>query len=311
MRAQRGGVTALELGQHAHPDGGDARGDRDPLRLDEVGQRRGLHARAGHHEVGADGHGRVGEAPGVGVEHRDDRQQPVALAGAQAGDQHAHRVQERRPVGVDDALGVAGGAARVTHRRGLVLVVDPELDGVGAGEELLVVVDLLARRRLGQVAGHAVVHDHDVANRRELVEQRPRQPGERLVDEDDLVLGVVGHVDELLGEEPDVEGVQDPVGAGGGEVQLEVVGRVPPEGADAAVGADAELVEHAAQAPGARRPLAVGAPLLPGGGDRHDTLVEEQLLRPGVEVRQRQREVLHQALHRSVSPHGWWPATGA
>ena len=33
-------------------------------------------------------------------------------------------VQERRPVRVDDALGVARGAARVAHRRGLVLVVD-------------------------------------------------------------------------------------------------------------------------------------------------------------------------------------------
>ena len=118
--------------------------------------------------------------------------------------QHAVGVQERRAVRVDDALGVARGAARVAHRRGLVLVADVEGDRRRRGQQLLVVVHLLAGRRLGHLAG-AVVHHHDVAHGLELLEQRPHQLGQRLVDEDDLVLGVVGHVDDLLGEQADVE----------------------------------------------------------------------------------------------------------
>ena len=78
-------------------------------------------------------HRGVGQAPRVGVEHRHDRQHDVALADAEAVDRHgADGVQVRRAVAVDDALGVAGGAARVAHRRRPVLVVDLELDGLGA-----------------------------------------------------------------------------------------------------------------------------------------------------------------------------------
>ena len=153
-----------------------------------------------------------------------------------------HRVQERRPVRVDDALGVAGGAARVAHRRGLVLVPHVELDRRGRGQQLLVVVDLLARRRLVRHLARPVVHDDDVADRVELREQRPHELGQRPVDEDDLVLGVVGHVDELLGEQPDVQRVQHPVGAGRRST-ARVAGGVPGEGRHPP-SADAEVVEE-------------------------------------------------------------------
>ena len=138
----------FELGQHAHPDGGHAGGDRDLLLHDEVGERLGRQVGAGHHEAGARGDRGVGEAPGVGVEHRHDRQDAVGLLHAEAARHHrAERVQVRGAVGVDDALGVARGAARVAHRRGPVLVLDVEVDGVGGGQQVLVVVDRPARRR--------------------------------------------------------------------------------------------------------------------------------------------------------------------
>ena len=67
----------------------------------------------------------VGEPPRVGVEHRHHRQDAVGLAHPErVGHHRPHRVQERAAVAVDDALGVAGGAARVAHARRLVLVVD-------------------------------------------------------------------------------------------------------------------------------------------------------------------------------------------
>ena len=61
---------------------------------------------------------------------------------------HRERVERDRAMRVEDALGPAGGAARVTHRRGRVLgqVAVRELRLVRVGEELLV-VDRPVRRR--------------------------------------------------------------------------------------------------------------------------------------------------------------------
>ncbi len=79
---------------------------------------------------------------------------------------------------VHDALRVAGGAARVAHARGLVLVGDlGPLDRFGGGEQLLVVVDLDAAGT--QTVGDltlAVVHDHEMAQPFERRHQRGEQP---------------------------------------------------------------------------------------------------------------------------------------
>ena len=124
---------------------------------------------------------------------------------------------------------------------------------------------------------------------------------ERPVDEDHLVLGVVDDVGELLGKEPDVEGVEDPSSAWSGEVELEVAAGVPRERAHPALIADAERVEQAAEPAGASRPLLVVDPLDAVGGGGGHALVEEQPFGPVEEVHQRQRVVLHRALHASPS----------
>src|SRR3712207_8325135 len=119
------------------------------------------------------------DAPGVGVEHRHDRHRDVLDAQAEGvGCHHAHGVQERRAVRVDDALGVAGGAARVAHVGGRVLVRDAELDRLGVGEERLVVED---PRVVGDLAATAVVHDHDVPDGLHRVDERPQQGEHRAV----------------------------------------------------------------------------------------------------------------------------------
>ena len=68
-----------------------------------------------------------------------------------------------------------------------------------------------------------------------------RQQG--VVDDDDLVLGVVGDVDQLLGEQPDVERVQHRAHRRDREVGLEVLGVVPHEGRDPLVAVDAEVAQ--------------------------------------------------------------------
>ena len=166
-----------ELGQHLHPDRRHAGGERHPLLDDQVGQRLAGEIGPGHHEIGTGGDRGVGEAPRVGVEHRDHRQHTVGLAHADAvGEHRPHRVQERAAVAVDHALGVAGGAARVAHARRLVLVGDGELDRRRIGEQRLVVEQLVPGERIG--VGHhagAVVHHHEVAHVFERRQQRRQQ----------------------------------------------------------------------------------------------------------------------------------------
>ena len=153
---------------------------------------------------------------------------------------------------VDDALRVAGRAARVTHRRGPVLVVDAELGGLGAGDQLLVVEDPVVVRDRRRRRRPSRRRASPSRSRRRAARAREQ----RAVDEDHLVLGVVDDVGELLGEQADVQRVQDAPGARRGEVQLQVAGAVPGERADAGVGGEAERVERAAEPAGALGPLA-------------------------------------------------------
>ena len=222
------------------------------------GQRLGLHHRAGHDQRGAGGRAACAMpqalAWNIGTTGIATSWMPRPNA---LGAITPMVCSNGRAVRVDDALGVARGAARVAHRGGRVLVRDVEVDRLGVGEQRLVVED---PRVVGDLVVAAVVHDHDVLDRRHRVDELPQQRQHRAVDEDDLVLGVVGDVGQLLGEEPDVERVQDPAGARRGEVELQVALGVPAERADPAVGADAEGVEDAAQLAGALRPLRVGRP---------------------------------------------------
>jgi len=89
------------------------------------------------------------------------------------------------------------------------------------------------------VAG--ATHD-DVLDRGELIEHIRQQRDERLVDKDHLVLGMVDHVDQLLGEQANIERVQHGSHAGHGEVGLHVSLVVPHECADAITRPDAQPV---------------------------------------------------------------------
>ena len=172
------------------------------------------------------------------------------------------------------------------------------LDRFGGGEQLLVVVDLDAPgvESLGDLP-FAVVHDHEMPQPFERGHQRCEQPEQRLVGEDHLVIGVVDDVGQLLGEQPDVERVEDTTGTRRREVQLEVACGVPGERCHPAVVGDAERVEDAAQPPGALGPLRIGGPFESRPRRRHDLLVAEVLLGPIEQVRDRERNVLHQPLH--------------
>ncbi len=85
---------------------------------------------------------------------------------------------------------------------------------------------------------------------RQLVPNRGQERGDRPVDQDHLVLGVIDHVGQLLGEEPDVQRVQDRAHARDGQIGGHVGVVVPHERAHPVAPFDTQ--------PGQRRRQAVG-----------------------------------------------------
>ena len=97
---------------------------------------------------------------------------------------------------VDHALGVAGGAARVTHGRGRALVeVGPVEAGLLGGEQLLV-----GRASPPAPTVSPSPHHDDVSTVVSSSRDRGQQRDQRGVDDDHPVLGVVDHVGQLVGE---------------------------------------------------------------------------------------------------------------
>ena len=295
----------VEIAQHVVPHRGDRAGQGRLALGHEAAQRLGLEPAVGHAERRAAHQGCVGESPRVGVEHRHDRQHPVVEG--QPGDvARAHHlgVQPCRPVAVDHALGVAGRAARVAHRRGgpLLDLGPVELLGL-VGEEVLVEGHLLAAgAKRVEIGGCGVRPGHQhVAHRLHLRQVRGQQADERVVDDHDLVLGVVGDVDELLREQADVQRVQHRAHRGDRQVGLEVLGVVPLEGPDPLVAVDAQGAQAVGQPRRAPAELGVGLPAgaVGRGGDDLGVRVHRG---PVLHQRpDRERVVLHGAAHSKSS----------
>ncbi len=235
------------------------------------------------------------------MKHRHDGQhlvgaaQPEGVAGADR-----QGVQVHGAVGVDDALGVSGGAAGVAHRGGLAFVdvLGPVVDRGGSGEQVLVGVQVLAGP--GERSQIGVPDDDHVLDRLHLRKQGGQQWYEGGVDDDDLVLGVFGDVEELLGEEPDVEGVQDGAHRGDGQVGLEVLVAVPHEGGDPLVGVDAEIAEGAGQPRGPLAELGVGGAPYAVAGIGADLAGTEHGGGVSHDRGDGEREVLHGGKHRPL-----------
>ena len=205
-------VVLVEVGQHVVPDRRHRPGHGRPGLAHEPAQRLGLQPPVRHHQGGAGHHRGVGQAPGVRVEHRHDRQHPVG-PGQAADDAQAdgHRVQVRRAVAVDHALRVARRAGGVAHGGGVALVeIGPRERVVRGVEQLVVQVHLLAAgpQRVEVGARGVRTGDQHVLDGLEGGQLLGEQVDQGVVDDDDLVLGVVRDVGELLGEQPDVQGVQ-------------------------------------------------------------------------------------------------------
>ena len=141
---------------------------------------------------------RRGRDPRVGVEHRHDGRDAIRLPRPEGvGQEHAHRVQERAAVAVHDTLGVARWCRSCstcsppcsrrparTHRLGCLSSVSWSRGS--------------CRQVEGRRSGPAP-RPHPRCFTRQTSAATGQQAEQRMVDEDDLVVGVVDDVRELLG----------------------------------------------------------------------------------------------------------------
>ena len=102
--------------------------------------------------------------------------------------------------------------------------------------------------------------------------------------------------------EPEVEGVEDEAAARDAEVRLVVLVVVPAQRRDAIAAFEAGLLERDRELPRSTQRLAmVRAMEALVGQARDDLAVAEERLRPAQDMRERQREVHHQAVHSAHS----------
>ena len=288
------------------PDRRHRPGDGRALRLDQPHDRLGIHEPIRQHDVGTCHQRGIRQTPGVGVEHRHDRECLVREAQSHAvAAAHGHRVQVTRPVPVDHPLRVAGCSAGVTHcgRRVLVDLRPLEFVGLGRGDLVVAQNGLAGGFQRRDIAGADGDHGvHGLHPRQHRCQDR----GERDVGDDDLVLGLVGDEFDLLGEQPDVEGVQHRPHRGHRDVSLQVLLVVPHERGHPLVAVDAEAAQRVGQPGGLLAEFAIGRvpeSAVTGCGG-HDAIAVDTHRVPQ-DFRDGQRGVLHCAVHGSESiPHG-------
>ena len=152
---------------------------------------------------------------------------------------------------------VPGGVERrragaLVERREVVTVPAAFEQGLVGGRELEAVIG----RRRGVVVAHEHKLRHAVEPPADLCDQRD----EILVHEDDVVLRVVDGVEDLIGREPHVDGMQHCAHHRDREEAFEIPGRVPVHHRDRRAALDTEGGEPRREAPDASPQLAVAVP---------------------------------------------------
>ncbi len=243
----------VQVLQHAEPHRGDAGSDGDFFLHEQIDDARGIEVRPGHHHLRAEHDGGKGESPCVGVEHRHNGKNRVALLDVHARRQgEAEGMQHDGAMRVEDAFRFAGGAGRVAHRRRVELVRLRQVHrGRGLREERFVFEIAGGHRFRGADDDHCLDGGDE---RLQLLPERQK----RFVDDHHRIAGVVDDVGELVVVEAEVERVEDAAHERDGEIGLEVCAVVPGESGDAVARSDAEVDQDAREAAGAIGEVAHG-----------------------------------------------------
>ena len=239
------GFRARLVGRlHALPDGRHARRDGDLLIRHQPQHPRRVHEAVRHHLLAAEHQPRPRHAPAHHMEHGHDAAHRVGCGKAH-GIRHAngHRVEVLRAMLVFHALRPAGGAAGVAEAewRGFRDAWPFVARGL-AGDERLVVHR--GRGRSGRILKALLHGHHDSLHGGNAPGQGFEQRQRVRIRDDDLILGVVDDVLQIMRREPDVQRVQHRAHAGHGVVRLQMPRTVPHEGAHPVTDVDAGVLQR-------------------------------------------------------------------
>ena len=219
-------IVGFEMLQQHQPHGGHRGGEADAIGVEQFVDRGAVELGARHHHGGADHRRGQSQPPAIGVEHRHHRQDDVAGGNSHGvGLRRHHRVQHVGAVRIDHALGIAGGARGVAHAgRGIFVKGFPVEVAVDVGDPLLVGHGVLqrGRRHMRGVGQHHVCLD-----RFQLVGDFFQDRHEGEIDKDHTIFRMVDDPDDLLGEQPRIDGVIDGADAHDAVPGLEMPPAVP------------------------------------------------------------------------------------
>src|SRR5580692_10957608 len=131
---------SLQRGEYAKPNRGYAARESHVFLLDQVEDAFGVHVGTRKNEFRANHNAGVGEAPGVGMKHRCDREHRVVVADRKGiGHGTGEGVQNQSAVGVNHSFGESSGAGGEAHCGAVVFVEFWVLKVIaGAGQQVLV-----------------------------------------------------------------------------------------------------------------------------------------------------------------------------
>ncbi|MNV29130.1 hypothetical protein D3C71_1203430 [compost metagenome] len=187
------------------------------------------------------------------MEHGHHGQDGLPRADAQH-TRHAGRqgTERQRPVRIQHALGVAGGARGVAQRcAGLFITFGPRKTVMLAGHQGLVGLDPGHPLQVDGAQRVCITQRHPVPHAGARRRNGAHQRGKAGVKQHHLVVGVVDDVGQLLGVQTRVAGVHDHAAAGHGVVRLQVAVVVPGQRPHHAAGAQAQRLQCVGQLPGA------------------------------------------------------------
>ena len=298
LERAEGLVVLFHEREQAEPYRRHARGDRDFFLLEQLEHAGAIEPRSREYQLGAD-HGRaIGQAPGVDVEHRHHRQDDVARGNVQRV-RHARRVavNDGAAVAVEHALGIARRARGVAQRRCGALVELRPVEFIGMRVDQFFVAQHIGQLRRRHV--RLVGHEDPALHQRALVGNGFDQRHESQVDKYIAIFGMVGDVDDLLGEQPGIDRMRHGANTRRRVIGLEMPEAVPRHGGNPVVHFYAEGGQCIGELAGAAVSFAVGVAM--DGAAFHqagyDFGIAVVAIRVPDQRRDQQRGVHHEALH--------------
>jgi hypothetical protein len=251
--------VAVEMLQHTEPDSRRSRAERHALACDELEQADRIEIAFGQHELCADHYRRVRQAPGVDVEHGDDRQDHVALTNADEVSDHPRQpLKNNGTMGVEHSFRHARGPGRVAHGGGIALVdvLVYEAFRIRACDQGLEIdgpirpVFSTGCPERGSRAGAPAAHHHDAIDGDARLALR-KYGKQAMVHEDEPILGVVDDVGQLVGMQARIQGVQHCTNRGNRKIRFEMLMVIPRERGYPVAADDAKLFQTSRQPLGA------------------------------------------------------------